>query len=157
MIKRILVPIDGSEHSFRAVEFAGNIAAGLGASISIVQVLDKLPARMVLKDYLARLESEGEPNDAEIQSVRAALERSGEKDAEEQLARAKDVVARLGVSRATTEILDGDPAEEILGLGASFDLIVMGRRGRGGLKGLLMGSVSQKVSNMATCPVVTVG
>jgi nucleotide-binding universal stress UspA family protein len=37
-----------------------------------------------------------------------------------------------------------------------FDLVVMGRRGLGGIKGLLMGSLSHKISSMADCTVVTV-
>ena len=53
---------------------------------------------------------------------------------------------------------DDDPAKAILRLvdTGKYDLIVMGRRGIGGLKGLLMGSLSHKVSNMADCTVVTV-
>lgn len=157
MIRKVLVPVDGSDYSVRAVEFASDIAARFGASITFVQVLSKLPARKVLTDYLSRLEAEQEPNEAEIDSIRDALAKSGEVEAEGVLAQAKQIAASRGVPGVTAEILDGDPAIEILGFAADFDLIVMGRRGLGGLRGLLMGSVTQKVSSMAVCPVVTVG
>jgi nucleotide-binding universal stress UspA family protein len=50
------------------------------------------------------------------------------------------------------------PAERLLGYAHDhgIDLIVMGRRGLGPMRGLLMGSVSVKASSLAECPVVTV-
>ena len=48
------------------------------------------------------------------------------------------------------------PARALLEQGADADLIVVGSRGRGGIAGLLLGSVSQKVAEDAVCPVVIV-
>ena len=55
-------------------------------------------------------------------------------------------------------ILDGDPAKNILETAQDkeADLIVIGTRGLGTLKGLLMGSVSQKVAQLSKCPCITV-
>jgi nucleotide-binding universal stress UspA family protein len=55
-------------------------------------------------------------------------------------------------------LLKGDPAENILSVAKKrkADVIVLGRRGMGRLAGLLLGSVSQKVSQLAHCPVLTV-
>ncbi len=56
------------------------------------------------------------------------------------------------------EVEDGDPAERILRHAETdkVNLIVMGSRGIGSLRGLLMGSVSQKVSQLAPCSCITV-
>ena len=57
-----------------------------------------------------------------------------------------------------TETLEGPAAEAILNVveARDIDLVIMGTRGRGGLKGLLLGSQSQKVVSHATCPVMLV-
>lgn len=157
MIRRVLVPVDGSDHSVRAAEFASDLAAHFDASITFVQVLRKLPARAVLSDYLAHLEADEESRDDEIDRIRKAIAKSGEGDAVEALANAKRIAVRRKLTDVSVEIIDGDPATEIVGLGANFDLIVMGRRGLSGLRGLLAGSVTQTVSSMSVCPVVTVG
>lgn len=49
--------------------------------------------------------------------------------------------------------LDGDPATELLSLAEEADEVVVGSRGRGGIAGLVLGSVSQAVLRHATCPV----
>jgi len=158
MIKSILVPVDGSENSKRAVKFAADMATAFEASIFLLHVLSKLPARKQLKDYLRSLEAAANPEGAEINSIRGALSKSGEEAGKKALANARRVARRKGVKHVSTAIEDGDPAHEILRLldTGKYDLIVMGRRGIGGLKGLLMGSVSHKVSNLADCTVVTV-
>jgi nucleotide-binding universal stress UspA family protein len=63
-----------------------------------------------------------------------------------------------GVKDVRAQVLTGDPAERLLGYAHDhgIDLMVMGRRGLGRLTGLLIGSVSAKVSSLAECPVVTV-
>ena len=53
-------------------------------------------------------------------------------------------------------VLQGQPADVLLEQGADAALIVVGRRGLGGFKSLLLGSVSQQVVQHATCPVVIV-
>lgn len=158
MIKSILVPVDGSEHSERAVMFAADLATAFEASISLLHVLGKLSARKQLKDYLSALEADANLHEAEIESVRSALSESGEDAGKKVLADAEREARRKGVEHVSTAIKDGDPAKEILRLmdTGKYDLIVMGRRGIGSIRGLLMGSVSHKISNLADCTVVTV-
>ena len=158
MIKSILVPVDGSENSERAVMFAADLATAFEASILLLHVLNRLPARKQLKDYLNTLEARANPDEGEIGSVRGALLKSGEDEGKKVLANGERVARGKGVENVSTAIEDGDPAEEILRLmdTGRYDLIVMGRRGIGGLKGLLIGSVSHKISNLADCTVVTV-
>ena len=158
MLKMILLPVDGSEPSLRAVSFAAELAAELQASILLLHVLDRLPARQQLKDYLTVLERGPAKNEAEIESVRSALSKSGEDQGKEILADAEQLLREKGVKDVSTAIHDGDPATEPLRLAETgkYDMIIMGRRGLGRLKGLFMGSVSHKISNLADCPVVTV-
>ena len=72
--------------------------------------------------------------------------------------RAENTAREKGVKTVEARLQEGDPAHEILTCAKTenADLIVMGSRGLGGLKGLLMGSVSQKVSHLAECTCVSV-
>jgi nucleotide-binding universal stress UspA family protein len=80
-----------------------------------------------------------------------------EKDGPGILEAAGELAAASGVA-FRTRTRKGDPAEEIVAeaRGALYDLIVLGNRGLGGLKGILMGSVSSKVSHSAPCSVLVV-
>jgi len=76
-----------------------------------------------------------------------------------QILRVAEVRARhLGVSRIEFRTSWGDVAQSLLEIAAHgpVDMIVLGRRGRGQLAGLLLGSVSQKVVSLAPCPVIVV-
>ncbi len=66
---------------------------------------------------------------------------------------ARDAAQSAGATRIETAIQDGDPATRIVEYSRNegVDLIVLGRRGLGGIAGLLLGSVSQKVSHVAPC------
>ena len=158
MITRILVPVDGSEHSGRAVAFATEVAARFGASITFLHVLTQVLAREPLKRYLAHLQAAPEPDLIEIESVEKTLAKSGEPEGLELLQRVTSKAEAAGVNDVSTSLLDGDPAGLIVreaGTGG-YDLIVLGRRGVGGFKGLLVGSVSQRVASAAVPTVVMV-
>ena len=64
---------------------------------------------------------------------------------------------RLGLAGAETAILDGQPGRALCDLAASLpaSVIVMGTRGRGGIRRAVLGSVSDHVVRNAPCPVVT--
>jgi nucleotide-binding universal stress UspA family protein len=84
-------------------------------------------------------------------------------DVAETLARqtlhaAEQRARRAGVASAKTLLTWGDPAQKInesVSLG-NVDAVVVGRRGRGQLSGLLLGSVSQKLCSLASCVVIVV-
>jgi len=158
MLKAILLPVDGSDASLRAVSFAADLAAKIQASVLLLHVLDRLPSRQQLLDYLVLLERDPDENEGEIEDIRQALSQSGEEQGKEIFADAERILKGKGVKDISTAIQDGDPATVILRLAGTgkYDMIVMGRRGLGRLEGLFMGSVSNKVSNIADCPVVTV-
>jgi nucleotide-binding universal stress UspA family protein len=71
---------------------------------------------------------------------------------------ASELARQKGLARVSTHVSDGDPANEILAAAREekADIIAMGTRGLGAVKGLVMGSVSQKVVQQAGCSVITV-
>jgi len=72
--------------------------------------------------------------------------------------RTASALRAAGVERVETKVDDGDPAERILdhARAVSADMIVLGSRGLGNLKGAILGSVSNKIAVQAPCSVVTV-
>ena len=74
------------------------------------------------------------------------------------LIQARQRAQELGVAEVETATAWGDAAEAIMAAAGRVraDVIVLGRRGRGRLAGLLLGSVSQKVVALAPCTVIVV-
>lgn len=139
MFNHILLGVDGSEHALRAARTAGDLARNMKSKIiRVVVAFDPIPP------YL------GEPN------LQAAIT-ARMKEAETILKKALEAVGETP-GEVHTEILEGSPAEAILDVAKTreVDLIVMGSRGIGRLKGLLIGSQSQKVVQHALCPVLIV-
>lgn len=137
----VLAATDGSDPSGRAVDLAAEIARGAGARMTIVTVEDELSSRQVRA--LARAEGDaGAALDAHAHGL---------------LADAATRARSLGIPEVRTLVATGDPAEAILeAVRENVDLLVLGRRGRGRLSGLLLGSVSQKLVSLAPCAVVVV-
>lgn len=174
MFKKILVATDGSEHANKAVELASELAQKYTARLVLVHVLQhgNIPAgvrRMLEVEQLVKPHEPSYPNMAYAAGgLVTAKSEGGEASQEasrmfeilgEQIVeRARSVARDKGVENIETTITDGDPAHEILELGKreNADLIVVGSRGLGDMKGLLMGSVSHKVSQLAECTCVTV-
>jgi nucleotide-binding universal stress UspA family protein len=146
MINRILVPIDGSEHAFRAADFAADLAAHYDATLLLLHVipyetqLSNLQRRYAEADYV-----EG-PSDL----IQYALED------EKLLTGARRRALDHGATAVDTLAEPGDPAEVILSHAAKADMVVMGRRGLGRVEALLQGSVSQKVSQLADTACATI-
>jgi nucleotide-binding universal stress UspA family protein len=146
-MKNILVALDGSEAAARALTAAADLAVRYGATLHLVHVMAH-PAVV----------SEGVKEFAQVERVDLplAVEMSGQ--GQSVVAAGRAIAAGKGVQRLTTEVLTGDPAERLLDYARAeaVDLIVVGRRGLGPIRGLLMGSVSWKLSSLAECPVLTV-
>lgn len=158
MIQRLLVPVDGSEHSGRAAAFATELAVPFEASLTFVHVLNQVLAREQLKRYVAHLQSAPEPDLIEIESVEKTLSRSGETEGLSLLERVKSEAEAAGVREVGTKLLDGEASRVIVDEAnrGGYDLVVLGRRGLGGLKGLLVGSVSQQVAARSEPTVIMV-
>lgn len=140
MMKKILVPVDGSEQSYKAIEFAGNLAHQNDATIYLLHVfrLNIIP------------EGLGEC----FMSDRIQLQTMGKKI----LAAAENKAKKKGVKHIEMTLIEGDPIEKIINYAKDndVDIIVIGSRGLETFKGLLLGSISNKVSRKAdrTCVIV---
>jgi nucleotide-binding universal stress UspA family protein len=141
-MQHILVATDGSTGADRAVDVAGELAKAVGGQLSIVTIGGNLSDDETRQ--LAR--AEGNIGDA-LEALSAQI-----------LMAAKDRARRLGVTTVEVQTGWGDAAEQIIALAKhkNADAIVLGRRGRGRLAGLLLGSVSQKVVSLAPCTVIVV-
>jgi nucleotide-binding universal stress UspA family protein len=95
---------------------------------------------------------------AEVELVRETRLTTMQMIAEEIPGEAAERAKARGVAKVEIEIRPGDPAGAILRYAAAeaVDLIVMGSRGLGQVEGMLLGSVSRKVSNLAKVGCLTV-
>jgi len=141
-INRIVVGVDGSETSQAALLWAYNEAAHHGASLTAVTTW-RAPTLPMSPPYGAVPD-----RDYETQPTRAALALL------EQSTAALD--ARSPAVDVRTSIEEGHPAEVLIERSREADLLVVGSRGYGGFKGMLLGSVSQQLVAHAECPVVVV-
>lgn len=142
-MKVIVVGVDGSDGGVTALEFAAAEAALRGAPLRIVSAWEVPPAAGFRGDF-------GPPIDV---ATWDALRVATQKIADDALAAAKTSQPAVDGEALAVQ---GHPADVLLAQGADAELIVVGRRGLGGFKSLLLGSVSQQVVQHATCPVVVV-
>jgi len=138
-MRHIMVATDGSDGASRAVDVAAELASALSGDLLIATVADALLGEEARQ--LAR--AEGSIGDA-LEALAAQTLRAAE-------ARAR----HLGVSRIELRTGSGDVAQSLINIaaGSAVEMIVLGRRGRGQLAGLLLGSVSQKLVSLAPCAV----
>jgi nucleotide-binding universal stress UspA family protein len=139
MFDKILLAVDGSEHSLRAAKTAGDLARAMNAQhVRIVVAYDPIPP------YL------GEPN---LQHAIDARLRTASVILEEAIRVVGDVSAEVH-----SELIEGSAAEAIIDVADTrgSDLIVIGSRGLGRIAGAVLGSTSQKVVAHASCPVLIV-
>jgi len=154
MINRILVPIDGSEYSRKALEFATDIAQRFNASVVLVHVVSTaalLPAPV--PQVGVPVTPEGVPPPVFSTKMAEDLAKFGS----ELLARQGSEVEKRGVT--VKNVLErGEPVEKILQTAKNekCDFVVMGARGLGKVRALLLGSVSDGVVHRAPCPVLVV-
>ncbi len=147
MFERILVAVDGSDNALRAVDVASAIADKFGAELVVVTVLSSLRRSPALKKF-AEAEEVEEPSAALAERL-VGLPLIGE---------AANRASTKGMKQITRRVANGDPAEEIIKVAKEMnvDLIVLGTRGLGTMRELLMGSVSHKVTHLSECPCMTV-
>ena len=139
----IVVGVDGSDHSHRALIWALRQAAAQHAPLTVVAVRPE-PARPATGIYWG---VHSYPEDSHNPDVaRKAIGQIVEQARSEISETAPQV---------TVNVVTGDPAHELISASHDADLVVVGSRGSGGLAWLL-GSVSSKVAHHAACPVVVV-
>ena len=172
MIKKILVPVDGSAHSIKAAELASDLATKYGAEILLLHVLLRGHMPEGLKKAIEVEVGMGSGGGSGHQVImpQEIMARVKDKKTTQLSLEALDVIAKYilskvatlcrekGVEKVTQKVEEGNPAKIILALAESShaDMIVMGSRGLSDLKGILVGSISQKVSQLSNCTCVTV-
>jgi nucleotide-binding universal stress UspA family protein len=147
--QRILVAVDGSEGSSRASEVAMDLAQKFGGQLFILNVFRDYP------EYMTVFPSAPAPSGEAIQAYRA----NARKAALEVVGRTASIAEKKGVkAKPQTSETIGSIVEVITEYASSekMDLIVMGTRGMGGFKRMLLGSVSSGVVTHAHCPVLVV-
>lgn len=145
MIKNILIPVDGSEHSKKALHMGCDLAKKYGAAVHLIHVAESPIREHTMALGGAALTLRASPDE---------LKEAGSRELEF----ASEYATNHGVKEVTTEIEGGSPAHRIVESAKEThaDMIVMGSRGLSDLAGLLVGSVSHKVTNMAPCTCITV-
>lgn len=144
VFKNILVPVDFSPYSARAVDTAVELAILFGARLHVVHVEQPVvPAPVPHVPPLIGLE-------AITEAARAACEK--------QLLDTAARIRTAGVSAVDTELLEGIAWRAIVDVAQrdGCDLIVMGTHGRSGFQRALLGSVAERVVRKAPCAVLTV-
>jgi nucleotide-binding universal stress UspA family protein len=136
-IKRILVPMDGSKTSFKALDNAIEIARVCHATILGVHVISFLPT--------------------EFMPAVVPYKIYQKKEAGIFLEKSKTLAAKKGILFKYA-IIYGNPVEQIISLARAkkFDLIVIGARGKGRLAEVFLGSVSNAILHKSTIPVMVV-
>ena len=140
----ILVGVDGSDHSRRALEWAMREAAHHNVPLTVITVHPG-PVRPATQIYW---DIPNLPEDSHnLERIQAAVQEFTDKVANE-----------IGetVPEITVKVIKGDPAQELVSASHDCDLIVVGTRGTGVWAQLLLGSVSSKLTHHAACPVVIV-
>jgi nucleotide-binding universal stress UspA family protein len=149
MFKRILVAVDGSAHAAKAADAAIDLAARYGAKLYAIAVGE--PPGEAMQQQLKRfIETENIPRTLEDMVIEEAVQGG--------LAGVEEKAKAAGVPEVELVGQLGNPARRILEFAAmaQVDLIVMGTRGRGEVEGLILGSVSHRVSAAAKCPCLVV-
>ncbi len=141
-MQRILVATDGSPGANRAVDTAARLAKAVGSELVILTVGGNITGAELRR----------------LASIDGDVSETLESASNRVLQQARKRALRMGVTALKLQSGWGDPAETIIDAirREKADIAVVGRRGRGRLSGLLLGSVSQKVASLAPCIVMVV-
>jgi nucleotide-binding universal stress UspA family protein len=154
LFEKILVPLDGSEHSLRALEIAIQLAKKFGAKITLTHVYSVTVSPVVMPEPTT-LTPPGVPvmTPTEVSKVVEATRKAGNNilTAGERKVRAQEI-------QVETMLVEGHTVEEITRIAkeGNFGLIAMGARGISRIREILLGSVSDGVIRNAPCPVLVV-
>ena len=174
MFNKILCPTDGSDHAYKALDLAIDMAKRYDAELVILHVphgseniealrrfaeieglaprVNKEIDRLKSMDYRISVATESAFQDSGI-SPRVLIDVG-----HHIIKQAKRHAERNGVENINTLLEGGDPADRILKCidSKEIDCVIMGSRGLNDLKGLFLGSVSHKVANRAPCTCIAV-
>jgi len=146
MIKNILVPVDGSGPSGKALKLAVDIAEKYDANLSVLLVasheIDKELQNFTNHEYSLK----------DNNAAKTVSEQMGKSTINGMVNMLKTTVVIKPV------VLFGNPATQIVeySMENNVDMVVMGNRGLGDIKGMMMGSISRKVNRQVKCAFVSV-
>jgi len=149
-LKKILAPIDLSENSRRSLSYALSVAAESKAELMILHVANEFQAWELYSDEMAFVSSSAPtwPADRVVQEATLDLNRFLEKH-KEDIRRVPTVRRKVILGDVVEKIVDMAREEEV-------DLIVMSPRPHGTLKRFFLGSVTDRVTRQAPCPVLSI-
>lgn len=123
------MPVDGSDNSYRALDAALLLSEKLGSNVTVIHVMEEVPithigSEKLLKEFLEAYRKENQ----------------------DILSKCSEIATQKGLT-INTFLLEGNPASAILNFSKKekFDLVIMGRRGLGKFKELILGSISSKI------------
>ena len=136
MFSKILIAVDGSEVSYRAL----HAALFLSEKLRSIHVMENVP-----------------PVYIESQKVLDELLEARKNESQKILDECSLIATKKGIT-LTTNLLEGNPASTILEFSQSekYDVIIIGSSGIGKFKELILGSVSSKVIHHSTCPILLI-
>ncbi len=144
---KVLLATDGSQSSFKAVDKTIQLVKNMKAEVTVLTVVHDAP----FYQFYDGLSAE------HLVAVQKSIEEGAEKRAREILNKTANRFRENGLE-VNTILKKGHPAEVICQVAEEgrFDFVVMGSRGLGGIKELLLGSVSNRVVHCAKCSVLIV-
>jgi nucleotide-binding universal stress UspA family protein len=136
MFENILVAVDGSKHSDAAFDVAMDIAQKYGSQLFVLHVFQGGTGAGTL--------------------VSSSYEDDNRSIGQEILNSYEETAKERGLQNVRMLLQEGDAAQRIMETASEVKcgLLLLGSRGRGGFKELLLGSVSHKITNHADCPVL---
>jgi len=149
MIDKVLLPTDGSETAEKAIAFAAKLFANTSCKVTLLSVVEEPVYSAFWSDGLIAPEVLMPPPE----ELREELDKRAEEMLAESAQPLRDasleVLPKIRFGNSAAEVLQ--EAEE-----GGYEMIVMGSHGRGALGGFLLGSVSNRVTHHAACPVLIV-
>ncbi|MEX0923400.1 MAG: universal stress protein [Rhodovibrionaceae bacterium] len=175
MPKKILLPVDGSDHAHKAAAFAGDLAEKYGCEIVLLHVVQEKQVSEQMR-RMAEVEHVGQgepPSLPRLDNIPGGVGWAMDRPApatvpddsqlnafvnEKIVEEAREILKRHGAQASRALFKNGSPAQQILDAAKEeqADTIVMGSSGVSDLKGLIAGSVSHKVAQLADCTCITV-
>jgi nucleotide-binding universal stress UspA family protein len=148
LIRKVLVAVDGSENSNRALDFGLDLAEKFGAAVTVLNVSES-PMMGAVPMELTTVSGES------MVVFAKDLRKFHEEILNKAVVHAKTVKASVEVF---WKYVEGDPALEIVAVArdGGFDVVVVGHRGLGRVREMFLGNISEKVAHLALCPVIIV-
>jgi nucleotide-binding universal stress UspA family protein len=140
LFSKILVPVDGSEVSYRALDAALFFSEKMGSIVTVVHVIEDVPTVYI-----------------ESQKILDELLNARRGDGQKILDKSLEIAKGKGIM-INTILLKGSPGSSILGFAnkENFDAITIGSNGTGRFKEILLGSVSTKIVHHFPYPVLLI-